>query len=74
MIKCPNYRWRQLVYMPNSNHNRYSKNESENARAEKSTYLDTVGLKPSWDLLNLKANFKINQCFLRAVTSNKLIS
>ena len=61
--------------MPNSDHNRYSKNESENARAEKSTYLDTVGLEPSWDLLNLRANFQRNQKFFMFFKScNKLIS
>ena len=41
-------------------------------RAEKSTYLATVRLEPTWDLLNLRANFQRNQkflCFLRAVTS-----
>ena len=41
-------------------------------RAEKSTYLATVRLEPSRDLLKLRANFQRNQkflCFLRAVTS-----
>ena len=28
-------------------------------RAEKSTYLATIRLEPSWDLLNLRANFII---------------
>ena len=45
---------------------------NDRSRAEKSTYLATVRLEPSWDLLNLRANFQKNQkflCFLRAVTS-----
>ena len=32
-------------------------------RAEKSTYLGTVQLEPSWDLLNFRANFQRNQKF-----------
>ena len=41
-------------------------------KAGKSTYLTTVRLDPSWDILNLRANFQRNQkfsYFLRAVTS-----
>ena len=46
--------------------------EKVTIRAEKSTYLTTVRLDPSWDILNLRANFQRNQkfsYFLRAVTS-----
>ena len=42
------------------------------SRAEKSTYLTTVRLDPSLNILNLRANFQRNQMFsyfLRAVTS-----
>ena len=41
-------------------------------RAGKSTYRGTIRLDPSWDILNLRANFQRNQkfsYFLRAVTS-----